>query len=388
MKKILVVASGDIYERRGMFNAVVSRIHHLQEICDCQIDALLLSTYEPWLVRKLRHTSRKKRIREFLIDDVRFEIHWGRFFLLDYILQRFHMSPFFSLISDNRLIKKLYGYDLVIAHSTRSGFIACKAKEKYGIPYMVTWHGSDIHTLPLLSNVVRKKTIFIMENANYNFFVSNALLKLSDNLTTKAPKEVLYNGCNKNFYEYPIEKKCELKEKFGVKNKKVVVFAGNFLKIKNILSVPKIFKCIYEDYKNVEFWMIGDGKYRYQIEETSMGLPIKFWGNQNPENMPDFINCADVQILPSLNEGLPLTMVEALRCGCNAVGSLVGGIPEVIGEENCVSLKEGDFEKKIANKVVSFLENADVKKQILDVKFDWNYTAMKEHKYIKEIINL
>ena len=166
------------------------------------------------------------------------------------------------------------------------------------------------------------------------------------------------------------------------------MFAGNFLKIKNILSVPKIFKCIYEDYKNVEFWMIGDGKYRYQIEETSMGLPIKFWGNQNPENMPDFINCADVQILPSLNEGLPLTMVEALRCGCNAVGSLVGGIPEVIGEENCVSLKEGDFEKKIANKVVSFLENADVKKQILDVKFDWNYTAMKEHKYIKEIINL
>ena len=47
---------------------------------------------------------------------------------------------------------------------------------------------------------------------------------------------------------------------------------------------------------------------------------------------------ADVLILPSINEGLPLTVVEGLACGCNVVGSLVGGIPEVIGEDNCVDL--------------------------------------------------
>ena len=67
-------------------------------------------------------------------------------------------------------------------------------------------------------------------------------------------------------------------------------------------------------------------------------MAIRFFGNQPSPAMPDIMNCIDVLVLPSLNEGLPLVCAEALSCGAAVVGSDVGGIAEVIGSENVVPL--------------------------------------------------
>ena len=94
---------------------------------------------------------------------------------------------------------------------------------------------------------------------------------------------------------------------------------------------------------------------------------------------------ADVLILPSISEGLPLTVVEGLACGCNVVGSLVGGIPEVIGEENCVDLKDPQFVDKFADKVVAYLQAEPRIEQPLKPEFDWNLTAKHELDVIKSL---
>ena len=83
-------------------------------------------------------------------------------------------------------------------------------------------------------------------------------------------------------------------------------------------------------------------------------------------------------ILPSINEGLPLTVVEGLACGCNVVGSLVGGIPEVIGEDNCDDLNDPQFVDKFADKVVAYLQAEPHSEQPLKPEFDWNLTAKRE----------
>lgn len=158
--------------------------------------------------------------------------------------------------------------------------------------------------------------------------------------------------------------------------------------IKNILLVPLIFKEIYKTNKNVQFWLIGDGKRRKEVEELSKGLPITFWGNVSPEVMPDYLNCTDVLILPSRNEGLPLIIVEALQCGCHVVGSDVGGIPEVLGKKNCVSLDNKNFVKEFASKVQYYLNEDKKEDQELPTSFDWNVTAIKEKKIIDKILSL
>lgn len=385
--KILVLTTGSIYERRGFFNAVISRTKHLKEICDYEVEVLLLSTYEPWLVRKLRKTIKRARPEEIEVEGIRMKIDWCRFSLFDYVMNvKLHKGVFFKKLHNRSVVSKLQGYDFIIAHSNECGELAKAAKEKYGTPYSVTWHGSDIHSEPFNNPSAFGTTKVIIEDADINFFVSKALLNTSERITTKGNKQVLYNGYNTSFRKFSDEERLRLRQKYGVIDKKVVVFAGNFFAVKNILIIPLIFKTIANKMKNVECWMIGGGKYFNQVREMVKDLPVRLWGNQEPEVMPDFLNATDVLILPSINEGLPLTVVEGLACGCNVVGSLVGGIPEVIGEENCVDLKDSQFVEKFADKVVAYLQAEPRIEQPLKPEFNWNLTAKRELSVIKSLI--
>ena len=103
-------------------------------------------------------------------------------------------------------------------------------------------------------------------------------------------------------------------------------------------------------------WIIGAGEERKALEVafTSTSLNVRFWGHQPTEKMPELMNCMDILVLPSHNEGLPLVLAEAISGGSNAVGSRVGGIPEVIGDENTIPLGDG-FTEKMAQRIVHFL---------------------------------
>ena len=267
-KRILVLTAGNIYKRRGLFNAVLSRTKHLKEICDYEVDMLLLSIYEPWYVRLLRNTKKYPRPSEFEADGILMRIDWCRFSLFDYVMNvKLHWGGYIKKLYNRSLVSKLQGYDFIIAHSNECGELAKIAKERYGTPYSVTWHGSDIHSLPFNNPSTFNLTKAIIEDADINFFVSKALLNTSERITTKGNKQVLYNGCNTAFRRYSDEERVELRKKYNVEGKKVVVFAGNFVAIKYILTIPLIFRSIVNKLPDVECWMIRGGKYFNQVKE-------------------------------------------------------------------------------------------------------------------------
>ncbi len=385
-KRVLVLFEGDIYQRRGFFNAAVNRSLFLQKHSGFEMDVLLLSEWEPWFVRLLKRTPKRERPSSVTLDGLPLRIDWRRFSVLDSI---FHTHLHHRALVKPRhiaaLAPSLGGYDLVIAHSKDCGLLAERVKELFGTPYTITWHGSDIHTKPFKIPSVFKETARLLESADINFFVSQALLRQSDEISPKGVKQVLYNGHDPAFRRYPDSERAALRKKWGVEGKKVVVFAGNFFAVKNPLSLPRIFSAVYEKFKNVEFWFIGDGKLLPKVKLQCGNLPSRFWGGREPEEMPDFFNAADLVVLPSLDEGLPLVLIEALSSGCNAVGSLTGGIPEVIGEENCISL-DADFIRNFADKVLFYLSCETRIEQPLKREFNWDYAAVREMNFIQPLL--
>lgn len=92
---------------------------------------------------------------------------------------------------------------------------------------------------------------------------------------------------------------------------------------------------------NLELAVVGDGKYRKDLQELAQGLGVAdrvFFRGLLPagEAVRAELDAADLFVLPSRTEGLPRALIEAMARGLPCIGSTVGGIPELLPAEDMV----------------------------------------------------
>lgn len=380
MKKVAVLYTGNVEDRKGAINATLARIEYLSRNSDYEITPMLLKNYG--LFMSTKYLSNKV----ICVDGKETKVIAHYYSLLWYLIcSKLFKHIVFGRFLYGRIAKMLKNYDLVIAHSMECGYIAYLAKQKYKIPYSVTWHGSDIHTTPFNNSYVRDITKTVIENANINFFVSKSLQEISNTITEQGEKDVLYNGIDKS--RFCIINKTELEDFKGQMqfNDEAIniAFVGNLVSVKNVFSLPLMFYHVQKEIQNVKFHIIGDGPLRNQLRDSFIqnNVQVTFHGNIPNELMPKVYNCLDLVVLPSFNEGLALVSAEAISCGCKFVGSRVGGIPEVVGTENTVVI-DNDFPVNMARKVVSIIKDKEYR--LPDISsFNWDTAALKEIEYYK-----
>ena len=386
MLKAAVIFEGSPFDRKGLFNAVHNRVKHLVGTGKCSVDAYCIHSWDTAFTRKVRHTPYVPEKKDHVdVDGISYHMLWYDFSIFDHMtVEKLHLRPLLFSRFIERTVPMLQEYDVIIAHSFTGALIAYEVRKRYGIPYYVTWHGSDIHTHPVRNKLIRKDTRMVMEAATCNFFVSKALMLKSDELTLNAVKKVLYNGISERFECFPDEKRRGLRVQYGLSpDDKVVAFVGSIVAVKNVHVLQPLFHAIRAGFDGkLRFWMVGDGKLRSSVEPALMSdemIDVKLWGNIPADEMPDVMNCIDVMVLPSLNEGLPLVCAEAVNCGANVVGADVGGIPEVIGREYVVPHGE-EFIEAMAAKVIELLKTRPV--QHIPEDLDWKRTAELEIGYM------
>ena len=390
MKQIAVLFEGDINRRLGVFNAVINRVKHLQQIADYKIDVHMLQVYDGWLMRRVRHSNKvSHRPDEILADGVKIHVTWFRRRWSDAIMHRlFHKPPRALLHRLHRLGWEMRGHDLVSAHDRIMGHVAVFAGKHLHIPCFITWHGASIYTDPPRDPMIKKLTIELLHDATCNFFVSQGLLdKAHAELTDGFPAEVLLNGASAQFRRYDDELRSQLRKQYGVKDgKKVVAFVGRFEPVKNVTLLPEIYKMLEDKYgKELTFWAIGDG---VQLDETrrlmaEKGGKCHFTGKVPPEEIPDLLNCVDLLVLPSSLEGLPLVVIEALSCGAHVVATNVIGTAEAVGRDNAIDLGD-NFVERFTDRAVELLGgNID---QQLPHEVSWTATADKEDKIYRNYL--
>lgn len=389
MKKIAVVFNGDLsINRQGQLNSAISRIKHLQQQGMFEVDAYCIQEYSVGLLRWIHRKKLPKKQHIVVADGINIRVIYKPCFFISVILEsRLNIGSVVSRWLFWFLSKQFKNYNLISGHSIIGGRVGLVASKRYGIPYCVTWHGSDIHTLPIHNQLLKRMVAGIIANASGNIFVSKSLYETGLVNFKQIPyPRVLYNAANDSFYKYDTVKRQELRRKWSVEGRKVVAFVGNLVEVKNVLKLPSIFKYIYSRFPDTAFWIIGDGYQRLELQNKMEKEKIycRYWGNQQPENIPDLMNCIDVLVLPSKNESFGMVLVEAIACGANAVGSKTGGIPEVIGAENVFDLNN-NFEFAISERICKLLSAHEQQKT--KTIFSWVDTAKKEVDIYAEILN-
>lgn len=137
----------------------------------------------------------------------------------------------------------------------------------------------------------------------------------------------------------------------------------------------------------MELWIIGEGDELASLWELvqSLGLhsSVKFFGRMEHEKLASFYGLADVFVLPSLNEGMSNTMLEALASGLPIIATVTGGTEELVRDgENGLYIEKQSSED-IALKLEQVLNDAELRKKMGKMsrvraeKMSWGNVALQ-----------
>lgn len=264
-------------------------------------------------------------------------------------------------------------------------WIARFVKIAYGLNFMVTVHGSELPTLendkryPFLTSEALHKAVRIIPNSFWTRDWMNRVL--GDGF--KDQIRVIPGGVDINkFRKIDTD---DIDEKFDLKGKKAVVFAGKLTPYKGVKYLIYAAKKI-----NGEVLILGDGSERKNLEEIVSQEQIKnvrFIGHLGDDTklLVKLYSRADVFVAPSVwDEPLGLVILEAMACQTPVVVTRKGGIPLAVKDgKNGLFIRSRNA-KDIAEKVNYLLSNDEKclkmglkAREIAVEKFSWKIIARK-----------
>ncbi len=306
--------------------------------------------------------------------------------------------PPYTLSLATRLAEesKRVGLDIIHAHyaipHAISGYIARQILGPGGPKLITTLHGTDI-TLVGQDSSFRAVTKFSMEASDALTAVSKFISDSTcESFGIKKPIKIIPNFVDISRFK-PDQKGCDRSE-LALPDEKIIMHMSNYRPVKNAADVIRIFGIVNKKLPS-KLILVGDGPEAPNVLSLAeqMGLKEKtiFLGGQD---MVESVLCkADLFLLPSASEGFGLAALEALACGVPVVGSIVGGLPELVTDGEVGYLEPiGDVEA-MAKRSIEILSDDNLHKSMsknarrLTVeKFDTGDVVKEYYQFYEEVL--
>ncbi|MCJ7785908.1 MAG: glycosyltransferase family 4 protein [Desulfobacterales bacterium] len=285
--------------------------------------------------------------------------------------------------------------DIIHCHGYKSNFYGLLAS-KGQVPSVTTNHN-------WLTAHWKLKTYCLLDSLWIRFFdrivaVSNEVKR--DMLMYKIPEKkirVIDNGIAIERFEKLVETK-SMKNQLGFEEKiRIIGTIGNLGTEKGHIYLLEAAKQILDVVKDLKFLIIGDGRLRKPLEEKSEELGIKkhviFTGQR--KDIPELLMAMDIFVLPSIKEGLPIALLEAMAAKRPVIATRVGAIPKVIENRDIGVLVEPKDIKGLRDAIMNLLNdpgrmNLLARKGFDRVCMDFSSDEMGKNylKLYNELINL
>ncbi|MBI4640167.1 MAG: glycosyltransferase family 4 protein [Candidatus Tectomicrobia bacterium] len=276
--------------------------------------------------------------------------------------------------------KKKWDFHLIHAHmAAPAGFAGVLLGKLLRKPVVITVHGSDIHTYPqypLLGKMVR----FSLKHADKVVAVSQALASQALALgVSQEQLAVVYNGVDLQLFQR-LDREA-MQRRLGLTGQQVLLFVGLLISRKAPSHLLQAFKTLVNSHSNLLLVIIGEGelegKLREQCQRDGIEKRVWFVGTRPHEELPCWMGAADLLCLPSLHEGLPQVVLEALACGLPVVATAVDGTPEAIRDDTVGLLVPPGDPEQLARALREALSRVWDREAIAEYgkRFSWRETA-------------
>lgn len=375
---------------RGIFNYHIAK--ELLKWCDVTVIAPI-----PWfpkseLFKDFVNWHRQSQIPNHeKISGI--DVYHPRYIIIPNLLRFLHgVSLYHSL---KRLINELLRdqrYDLINAHWVfPDGAAAVRIAKELDLPIIVTAHGCDIN----LYSTYRLRRIQIrnaLHEADSISTVSSALKQKILGLGISDQKvRVIPNGVDLNQF-FPIDQ-ASCRRHLGLPlSARIILYVGALDTVKGLEYLIEATAQVHNTYQNLFVAIVGDGplhqKLVHKIRELHLTNRVKLFGAKSHDEIPLWMNACDLFCLPSLREGWPCVIMEALACGKPVVVSRVGGTPEIVNEKNGYLIDPGHV-PQLAQGLEKALQSSWVPEEIRDMLrgFSWEVSAKKYYTEYTDLLS-
>jgi glycosyltransferase involved in cell wall biosynthesis len=299
--------------------------------------------------------------------------------------------------------------DIVHTHASKAGAIGRLAASEMHVPVILhTFHGHVFH-----SYFSKPKTFVYKSIERYLAKKSTKIIAISEKqkyelseihkITDASKIEVIPLGFDlKKFTENQTLKRKQFRQKYGLNDQHIAVgIIGRLVPIKNHALFIEAVEQIAEIYENVVFFIIGGGELYQTLIETARNKNIELaLPNDNYvhkkliftswiKNVDEVLSGLDIVTLTSLNEGTPVSLIEAQAAAKPIVSTNVGGIADIIPENtNAVLLNDVSEPNQFISNLREMINR--VKNNHINTKELSKYALDKFHynRLVKDMENL
>lgn len=235
-------------------------------------------------------------------------------------------------------------------------------------------------------------------NANIAVTVSHYSLKRIIELygVDEAKIRVVPNGVDPEKFKPSIPTE-DFKQKHGLSNKQVVLFVGRLIPRKGLTYLIEAAKNVVKENAETIFVIVGNGPLKNQlvaqVNLLNLSRNFMFLGDIKDRDLPSVYGCADVFVLPSIQEGQGIALLEAEASAKPVVAFNVTGIKEAVADGNSGFLVEKGNSRMLSKAILDLLSNQPLRermgafgREFVLRNFTWDICAEKMLKVYNEAL--
>jgi glycosyltransferase involved in cell wall biosynthesis len=257
-------------------------------------------------------------------------------------------------------------------------------------------HGSDFHNFFLRSNWIFKRFIDLtQEMVDRTIVLGSSLKQIFSRWHNEQKIDVVPNGIDLNIF---------IKKKHNNSGLPVLYFLGNLLKFKGIHIAIEALAFVKNKFPDIQIKIAGpwtdDSFFKETKEQIRSEITeiikrknlndcIEFIGPFSGNEKLEILKNVDILVYPSINDGLPLVILEAMAAGNVVITSKnIGAIPDVVVHNETGILVDGQNSEKFAEAIIYLIENPEIRVRMGKAAYSRYESLYTFEKHINNMISV